>query len=88
MLFDDVPRFIVLVLSLLFFLTPIIYPLPSGGAFRLNPITQLLDPSRSWLIGADIPSGFYVVTALSLVGLVLAWLFYRLARPHVVERLS
>ncbi|HEX6100128.1 MAG TPA: ABC transporter permease [Thermoanaerobaculia bacterium] len=88
MLYDDVGRGITLVTGFLFFLTPVIYRTPSAGILRFNPLTPLLDTTRAWLTGGEGRGGFAAVTAVTLLALVLAWLFERLARPHMVARLG
>jgi homopolymeric O-antigen transport system permease protein len=88
LLYDDVSRALFLGAALLFFLTPVAYPLPSEGLFRLNPVAILLGQSRAWLTGGGLDPLFAAVVAASLAALVLAWLFYRLARPHTVARLG
>ena len=86
MLYDDVGRGIALVTGLWFFLTPILYP--ARGVMRWNPLTPLVDATRGWLIGGSAGSGFALVCALTIPLLLAAWLFQRLARPHVVARLG
>lgn len=86
MLYDDVARAILLVTGLWFFLTPILYP--ARGAMRWNPLTPLVDATRGWLIGGGTDPRFVLVFALTIPLLVAAWLFVRLARPHVVARLG
>jgi lipopolysaccharide transport system permease protein len=87
MLYDDVPRGIALATTFLLFVTPVLYPIPYHGPFRLNPVTPLLDTSRGWLVGSPASPGFGPVLAASLVVSALAWLALRLARPRIVERL-
>jgi len=89
MLYDDVSRGITLVTGFWFFLTPILYRAPESGLLRFNPVTPLLDTTRAWMtVGWNVTEGFALVLGSTLVMLILAWLFARLARPHVVERLA
>lgn len=89
LLYDDVGRVIAMVTTFWFFLTPVIYPLPARGLLYLNPVAPLLIASRGWLLGRwHVPAGFFVVFVAALAGLVVAWFWYRLARPHVVSRLG
>ncbi|MCA1643803.1 MAG: ABC transporter permease [Acidobacteria bacterium] len=93
LLYQDVSRGLTLAAGFWFFLTPIIYPTPerwaSSPAGALNPVTPLLAMTRRWLtLGAAPPSrGFVLVVCLSLLWLGVAWLGYRLARPHLIARL-
>lgn len=88
LLYDDVSRALFLGAALLFFLTPVAYPLPADGLFRLNPVGILLGQARHWLTGGGLDPLFVAVTAAAFAALVIAWLFYRLARPHVIARLG
>lgn len=88
LLYDDVRQGLVLVSTFWFFLTPIIYPAAAGGPLSLNPVTPLLDAARGSLHAWSIDGSALAVLAASLVLLAAAWLFYRLAQPHVVERLA
>jgi len=88
MLYDDVSRAIALVTTFWFFLTPVLYRTPPRGLVRFNPVTPLLDTTRAWLTTGPAASGFAAVTGVTLAALFLAWLFHRLARPHVVARLG
>jgi lipopolysaccharide transport system permease protein len=86
LLYDDVGRGLALLTGLWFFLTPILYP--ARGVMRWNPVTPLIDATRGWLIGGGADSRFLLVFALTIPLLLAAWLFIRLARPHVVARLG
>ncbi|MES1972764.1 MAG: ABC transporter permease [Pseudomonadota bacterium] len=89
LLYDDVGRVTTLAMAFWFFLTPVIYPLPDSGLLLFNPVAPLLVASRAWLIGRWYGTfGFCIVLGGSIVALILAWLWYRLARPHVVSRLG
>ena len=88
LLYDDVRQGLMLVLAVWFFLTPIVYPAPSAGPLRLNPVTPLLETGRSWILSPGTAPGFFLVSAVAALLLVVAWLLYRLARPHLVARLG
>jgi len=88
MLYDDVARATSLGLIFLMFLTPVLYPLPPGGVLRYIPVTPLLNTTRGWLTGRGIGDGFLMVTATAAALVLIAWLLYRLARPHVFARLA
>lgn len=94
-LYQDFTRGIPLLIGVWLFLTPVVYPVPSGeGVFglfvRLNPVTPLLVTVRELATTGVIsdPQGFWLVSVLTLVGLPVAWLVYRLGLPYAVERLS
>ena len=88
LLYDDVRQGLIVFTGFWFFLTPIVYPAPDSGWLRLNPVTPLLETTRSWIVAPVASKGFFMVTAGALVTLVGAWLLYRLARPHAVARLG
>lgn len=88
LLYDDVRQAMMLATSFLFFLTPIVYLAPETGLLHLNPVTPLLNTTRSWIVSAEAGVSFFIVAGASLAGLALAWLLYRLAQPHVIARLE
>jgi lipopolysaccharide transport system permease protein len=88
LLYDDVGRGLTMLLSFGFFLTPILYPFPAGSPLRINPLLPIFDTVRNWLAGGGLAPGFWAATATGAALLILAWLFYRLARPHFVARLG
>jgi lipopolysaccharide transport system permease protein len=94
MLYSDVQRMVGMVVSLLFFITPIIYPQPPAGVAatvtRLNPVTPLLVTTRQWLTGGELThlSAFIFVAAATLVLSLFGWIVYRLAMPHLIERIG
>ncbi|WP_158266422.1 ABC transporter permease [Allosphingosinicella deserti] len=88
LLYQDVGRAIALATGLWFFLTPIFYHAPAAGLTRFNPVTPLLETTRSWLGPGPALAGFLPVVGATALVLVIAWLFYRLCRPHVVARLG
>ena len=88
LLYDDVGRALMLGATMLFFLTPVVYSLPRASPWSWNPVGVLLDTSRGWLTGSSAGSGTLAVTVIAAIALPLTWLFYRVARPHVVARLA
>lgn len=93
-LYQDVGRALAVFIGFWFFLTPVIYPVPSGGTFRLivklNPVTPLLVTTRELATTGIVssPWSFAAVGASAFIGLLLAWAIYRLAMPFVIERAS
>ncbi len=93
-LYQDITRGLTLIMGFWLFLTPVVYPVPSDGVFgsivKLNPVTPLLVTTRELATTGVVsnPQGFWVASLISIVGLLLAWIFYRLAMPFVVERIS
>jgi lipopolysaccharide transport system permease protein len=94
MLYGDVQRFIGMMTSFWFFITPIVYPVPTvwpaSLIVKLNPVSPMLVASRQWLTGGEAsdPFMFIVVLCSSIFLGFLGWLFYRLAMPHLIERIG
>lgn len=94
-LYQDFAKGVPLLLGVWLFLTPVVYPVPSGeglfGVFvKLNPVTPLLVAVRELTTAGHLtdPSGFWLASLFVLIGLFLAWLVYRLGLPYAIERLS
>jgi len=94
MLYGDVQRILSMVISLWFFVTPVIYPTPTKGwgalVTKFNPVTPLLVTTRQLLTGAEFTQlgPFFVVTAAALILSIFAWVVYRLAIPYLIERIG
>jgi len=94
MLYQDVGRALGFGTQALFFLTPIIYPVPhatwAAMLIKINPVTPLLQSTRDWLtVGpASQVYGFTWVVGISLILLFAGWVMYRIAMPHLISRMS
>jgi lipopolysaccharide transport system permease protein len=93
-LYRDVEQALPVVVTPLMFLTPVVYPVASGGTvgtiMRFNPLTPMFAVSREFLFGGVGPymAEFAIVCAVTaLVGL-FGWLLYRLSLPILIERLE
>ncbi len=93
-LYNDITKGLSLIIGLWLFLTPVVYPVPREGALaaivQLNPVTPLLVTIRELATTGVVsnPYGFWLASLIAIVGLLLAWLVFRLAMPFVVERIS
>jgi lipopolysaccharide transport system permease protein len=93
-LYQDFSMALTMVTGLWLFITPVVYAAPTHGWFativRFNPATALLVTTRELATTGIVsdPAGFWVASAFGIVGLLIAWLLYRLAMPYVVERMS
>ncbi len=56
----------------------------------VNPLTPLVTTTREWLISgpAAHPGGFVIVSLATIAFLLLGWVSYRLALPHLIARLG
>lgn len=94
MLYTDIATSLPIILSLAFFVTPVVYALPDSFPFSLlaiiNPVSPLLIAARDLLTKGEIFNlpAFLLVSGLTLVGLLFAWLVYRIALPIIIERMS
>lgn len=93
-LYQDIGRAIAVGTQAWFFLTPVIYPVPQASwaatLVKLNPVTPLLQTTREWLITGEATQlyGFVWVTGISLILLFTGWVFFRIAMPHLISRMS
>lgn len=93
-LYQDVTQGLTVFTGLWLFLTPIIYPVPQSGTFativRLNPVTPLLVTTRELATTGIVsdPYRFLIVTAVTVAGLFITWVTFRLAMPFAIERVS
>jgi lipopolysaccharide transport system permease protein len=93
-LFSDISRTIHLALRFAFFLTPVIYPIPSQGLTRTlmlaNPVSTMIVTPRWSLLGGEEPAItlFIVFSLLSIFLLAISLLAVKIALPHILERLS
>jgi lipopolysaccharide transport system permease protein len=92
MLYTDIGQLLTTLVAPLMFLTPVVYPPPSGTIgeiMHLNPLTPVFTLVRDLLYGNLVLTGaFALVSAGAVVVGVLAWLAYRLALPILVERME
>lgn len=97
--YRDVGYLVSIVLQILFYATPIIYPLgvipeealglPAQDIIRLNPITQFTERSRDLLYGLDWPSLIQMglLSAMSLTIGVAGWLIFKAQTRDIAEEL-
>jgi lipopolysaccharide transport system permease protein len=89
-LYGDVQAGLPILTTVLMFLTPVLYPVPQSGIAaviaEINPLTPLVVSTRDWLTIGTTPyaGGFVVVTTLALAFLLLRWIAFRVAMPHLM----
>jgi len=94
MLYQDIGRGLGFLTAAWFFLTPVIYPVPKASfaatLIELNPVTPLLVATRDWLVmgSTNLWPAFLWVAGGSLILLLLGWIQYRIAMPHLISRMS
>jgi lipopolysaccharide transport system permease protein len=94
MLYKDIERALIPGTTVLMFLTPVVYAPPEQGAFAwintVNPVSPLLTGTMSLVTQGTIPNplAFTIVGVVTVVGLVVGWVVYRLAIPLLIERMG
>jgi lipopolysaccharide transport system permease protein len=93
-LYTDVGRALEVGLMFWFYLTPVVYPpptsFPASILTKLNPVSPLIGTTRELMTTGQVssPAGFGAVTGTTLVLLLLGWVIYRVAMPHMIERMQ
>ncbi|NKQ35044.1 MAG: ABC transporter permease [Chloroflexi bacterium] len=94
MLYTDVTTALPVILSLWFFLTPVVYPPPDVFPYSfiamLNPVSPLLVAARDLLTLGEMTNvvAFLLVSLFTIVVLFIAWVLYRVSLPIIIERMS
>jgi lipopolysaccharide transport system permease protein len=93
-LYQDIEKALPLFTSIWLLLTPVVYPPPTSWPASListiNPVSPLLVNTREMLTKDTFAhmSGFYVVMGLTFLLLMMGWVLYRVALPHLIERMG
>lgn len=93
-LYTDIGKSLPLLMQFLMYLTPVVFPIPSGGLaakiYQFNPMTPLIMTTRDWLTGMtpEYLGYFFLVNILVIVLLMLVWVVFRAAMPILIERMS
>lgn len=94
MLYKDIAKMVSIGLSLLMYITPVVYAIPKDGIMKTimewNPFTPLILTTRDFVIGAEpiYLSYFLGLIAICIPLFFLGLLFYRISIPIIVERMS
>jgi len=93
-LYGDIQQGLPMILQPLFYLTPVVYPAPESGfgavLAKYNPISPLIQFTRELLTTGKIVclEQSIIVCCATLILLLIAWLLYRVAIPHLIERIA
>lgn len=93
-LYHDIGQGLPFFVVLWMFLTPVVYPPPGDwpGSLTmfLNPVSPVLDTARAWLFteSPEYLAGFFAVSLVAGLALLLGWVLYRVALPILIERMS
>jgi lipopolysaccharide transport system permease protein len=93
-LYTDVTRAVGVVLGFGMYLTPVVYPPPTGGItakiIHYNPLTAFVMTTRDWLTIGHSDYAFTMLgwTCGAAVLLILALVVFRVTLPRLVERMG
>jgi lipopolysaccharide transport system permease protein len=93
-LFQDIEKGLPLILGMWMLLTPVVYPQPTNWPAsllsKLNPVSPLLATTREMLTTGNLTQLhlFLIILGVTMLLLLLGWILYRLALPHLIERLN
>jgi lipopolysaccharide transport system permease protein len=93
-LYGDAARAIPIVAGFWMLLTPVVYPPQMGGIAgwlaTWNPVSPLIITARECLTGQalSVMGPFFFVTAGSLLVILLGLIGFRIAMPHLIERMG
>jgi lipopolysaccharide transport system permease protein len=93
-LYGDVGRAIPIIAGFWMLLTPVVYPPQTAGIAgwlsKWNPVSPLITMARECLTGGTLVSlePFLVVLGASLIVLLFGLVGFRVAMPHVIERMG
>lgn len=94
LLYNDISRLVSMGLSLVMYLTPVVYGIPKTGIMKIimtyNPFTPLVTTTRDLAVGQspEFLNYFYGLSIAGILLLLLSLLIYRVSIPVIVERLS
>ena len=94
LLYSDVSRLISMGLSLLMYVTPVVYGIPKTGVMKTimtyNPFTPFILTIRDVTVGGspEFLNYFIGLTGLGIVLFFIGLVIYRVSIPVIVERLS
>lgn len=94
MLYTDIGKGLPLLMQFLMYITPVVYPMPTGGwaatVFQFNPLTPLLLTARDLITGftPEYLGAYIFLSSLTIVLICLMWIVYRAAMPILIERIN
>jgi len=94
MLYQDIEKGLAVFTGMWLLLTPVAYPPPTHGLamhlVQLNPVAPLLVGTRDLLTVGTLaqPVRFLLIAGITFGLLLIGWLIYRLALPHLIQRMN
>jgi len=93
-LYKDIQNGLVLLLGMLMYITPVVYPPLESGVMatimKWNPLTPMFVTIRQVLYSgtAELSGEFIIVVGVGGILAMICWVFYRLALPIIAERMD
>lgn len=94
LIYTDIGRIIGTGVSLLMYITPVVYAAPTVGIFKklfaVNPLTYLFTDAKACLFGLPLENiSFMVITLVSsLIVIFIGLVIFRKAMPIIIEKIS
>jgi len=94
LLYTDIASSLPILIQLAFFVTPVVYEPPASFPFSLiailNPVSPLLTAGRDLITKGMVSNIFslVIVGTITIILLLVAWLYFRIAIPIIIERMS
>jgi lipopolysaccharide transport system permease protein len=93
-LYQDIGWGLAIFTSMWFFVTPVVYPpptkFPASLLAKVNPVSPLLITTRDLLTTGKVSEfgTFWIIVGITFFLILLGWVLYRLAMPHLVARIG
>jgi lipopolysaccharide transport system permease protein len=93
-LYTDISSGLMVFTQFWFFVTPVVYPPPQSFPYSLittlNPVSPILISARDLITKGHFTNliPFLIIACLTILLLFIAWIFYRVALPIIIERIS
>lgn len=94
LLYTDIASSLPILVQLAFFITPVVYQVPTTFPFSLigvlNPVSPLLTAARDLLTLGSTSNWTapLVVAGITILLLFIGWAYFRVALPIIIERMS
>jgi len=93
-LYTDITEALVIITALWLLLTPVVYSPPEQGILavvvKINPVSPILVGARDLATLGTLPDvvPFAIISGLTILGLLVMWVVYRVSLPILIERIS
>ena len=93
-LYTDIAQALTAITGLWLFITPVVYPPPEHGILsvlmNLNPVSPLLAGARDLATLGTLSNvmPFAIISGITILGLFVMWILYRVSLPILIERMS